>query len=140
MEIKPENVCHIIFKARQLNAIEAMYETGDDYEGDAEDLLEDVEAGRVVHEEREQDPTYYEIKSFIDQLSNDDQCELIALAWLGRGDSNKTDWEELLELAKERRSNHTAAYLLAMPMLGEYLQDALDQFDISCEDFEDEHG
>ena len=140
MEIKPENVCHIIFRARQFNAIQAMYETGEEAEKDADELLEDAEPGRVVHEEREHDPTYYEIKGFIDELSNDDQCELIALAWLGRGDSNANDWDELVALAKERRSDHTAEYLLAMPLLGEYLQDALDQFDISCEDFEDEHG
>ena len=140
MEIKPENVCHIIFRARQFNAIQAMYETGEEAEKDVDELLEDAETGRVVHEEREHDPTYYEIKGFIDELSNDDQCELIALAWLGRGDSNANDWDELVALAKERRSDHTAEYLLAMPLLGEYLQDALDQFDISCEDFEDEHG
>jgi len=140
MEIKPENVCHIIFRTRQLSAIEAMYETGENVETDAEELMEDVEAGRVIHEEREHDPTYYEIKGFIDELSRDDQCELIALVWLGRGDSNMSDWDDLVALAKERWSKHTAEYLLAMPLLGDYLQDALDQFDISCEDFEDEHG
>ncbi len=140
MDIKPENVCHIIFKARQLNAIEAMQETGVGAETDADELLEDMQQGRVVHEEREHDPTYYEIKGFIDELSGDDQCDLIALAWLGRGDAGKNEWGDLVNLARERRSDHTAEYLLAMPLLGEYLQDALDQFEISCEDFEDEHG
>jgi len=65
---------------------------------------------------------------------------LVALAWLGRGeDSNKDDWEDLVRLAYERHNDRTANYLLGMPMLADYLQEALQIFDVSCEDFENEH-
>ena len=93
-----------------------------------------------VHEENEHDPVYQEISGVIDDLSVEEQCELIALVWLGRGDATADEFQELIRLARERRSDHTAAYLLAIPLLAEYLGDALEQFGISVEDFEDGHG
>ncbi|MGY8936375.1 MAG: DUF3775 domain-containing protein [Alphaproteobacteria bacterium] len=45
----------------------------------------------------------------------------------------------MVELTQERRNGRAAEYLPGMPMLSDYLEDALGQFDISCEDFENEH-
>jgi hypothetical protein len=136
-EIKPETVCHIIFRARQMNAGEDLVEPGDEPEADLERLMEEAEQESSVHDEHEHDPIYLELKSYINELTADEQCELIALAWLGRGDSD-SGWDELMELAQERRSTHTAEYLLDMPLLGDFLEEALSQFDISVEDFENE--
>jgi hypothetical protein len=58
---------------------------------------------------------------------------------VGRGDSGKDDWDSLVELTQERRNGRAAEYLPGMPMLSDYLEIALSQFDISCKDFENEH-
>ncbi len=139
IEIKPEAVCHIVFRARQMQAADDLLEVANENEEQPLDLddLDEEALERGVHDEHEHDPTYTELKEFIDGLSFDVQYELIALAWLGR-DSAEDEWAELLRLARERRTEHTADYLLAMPLLADYLQDALQVFDISCEDFEEE--
>ena len=79
------------------------------------------------------DPTYQELMAFIGALTVDEQVDLVALTWLGRGDGTIEDWDELRAEAADLHNNHTAAYLLAKPMLGDHLEDALEQFGISCE-------
>lgn len=142
MEIKPEHVCHVIFRARALNAGGDLFEAGDDDTGGPSRPAgydeETVDEER--HEEFEHDENYVELKAFIDELAQDEQCELVALTWLGRGDDTSLDdWEEFVRLAYERHNDRTADYLLGMPLLSDYLQEALGLFDINCEDFEDEH-
>ncbi|MDP6346133.1 MAG: DUF3775 domain-containing protein [Alphaproteobacteria bacterium] len=141
-EIKPETVSRIVFAARELNAGAELFEAAEEEERggrEGHDIDEEMLEAEV-HEENEHDPVYQEISGVIDDLSVEEQCELIALVWLGRGDATADEFQELIRLARERRSDHTAAYLLAIPLLAEYLGDALEQFGISVEDFEDGHG
>jgi hypothetical protein len=66
----------------------------------------------------------------------DEVVDLIALAWLGRGDFDKTEWPEARALATERHRQRSANYLMGMPALGDYLEEGLSQLGHSCEDFE----
>ncbi len=141
IEIRPETVVHIVFGARQLFADDELRGTLRDMEdgepGSAEQIdLDEELLARGRHSEHELDPVFNDLKNIIDGLPNDYQAELIAIAWLGRGDSSKDDWDELIELARERISDHTADYLLNMPMLAEYLQEGLEEFGHTVEDFE----
>jgi hypothetical protein len=139
MDLKPEIACYVIFKVRQLFMAEDVLEAANEDEGGRGEPseIDEESLDDEVHEEHERDPIYTDLKAFIDELPADDQCQLIALAWLGRGDATRDEWEELVNLASERRSDHTAEYLLNMPLLADHLENALDAFDISCEDFED---
>lgn len=142
-ELKPEHVAHIIFAARRLYADgdvrESMRDLDDERSGEAPDINdEDLDA--IPHEEHEHDPVYQDAAAFINNLASDEQCELIALAWLGRGDGTEEDWDDLVNLATERRTSRTADYLLSMNMLGEYLEDGMDMFGHQISDFEDEHA
>ncbi len=138
MDLKPEIPCFVIFKVRQLFMAEEVLEAADDDDGGRGDSAEFDEDSLddEGHEEHERDPVFTDLKAFIGELPADDQCQLIALAWLGRGDATSDEWAELVNLASERRSDHTAEYLLNMPLLADHLENALDAFDISCEDFE----
>jgi hypothetical protein len=88
-----------------------------------------------VLEDHADDPTYQELRMFIDALTEDEQIDLVALTWLGRGDADLTDWDDLREEAARLHNNRTAAYLLAKPMLPDHLEEGLAQFGYSCEDF-----
>ena len=46
--------------------------------------------------------TRAEIEAEIEDLEPDQQAELVALMWIGRGDMEPEEWEEALELAAER--------------------------------------
>ena len=38
-----------------------------------------------------------ELKAFIDGMDEDEQCELVALCWLGRGDFSTDEWDTVVE-------------------------------------------
>ncbi|TBR23550.1 MAG: DUF3775 domain-containing protein, partial [Reyranella sp.] len=77
--------------------------------------------------------------SFIEALDDDEQVELVALLWLGRGDGELEDWEDLRRQAREARNERTSAYLLGQPLLADHLADGLSAFGLSCESFEKDY-
>ena len=81
------------------------------------------------------DPTQQELRSFIDALTEDEQIDLVALTWLGRGDGTIDEWDALRQEAARLHNNRTAAYLLGKPMLADHLEEGLSQFGCSCEEF-----
>ena len=78
-----------------------------------------------------------ELSRFIRDLNVDEQIDLVALMWLGRGDGDLDNWKELRAEASRARNNRTASYLIGTPMLADYLEEALSQFGKSPEDFEE---
>jgi hypothetical protein len=75
------------------------------------------------------DPAFLEARSHIRSMNIDEQCELVALAWLGRGDYTLEDWREAVRAAEHAHNNRTAEYLFGMPHLPDHLQAGLDTFD-----------
>lgn len=132
LELDTNKVCYILLKAREFDAQVEIVEP--DYGSDAVD-----DQCRQVLEAYADDPTFDEVKTAIDNLNVDEQCQLVALAWVGRGDYAAGDWEEALGAARDGRTDHTALYLLGMPLLSDYLEEGLAAFDHSCEDFEMGH-
>ena len=54
-------------------------------------------------------------------MNEDEQIDLVTLAWLGRGDGDAGDWNELRAEAVCSHNKRTATYLLGMPLLSDYL-------------------
>ena len=79
-----------------------------------------------------------ELVEFIRDLDVDESNALVALAWIGRGDYDAEDWQGAVAAAGDRHEGPTAKYLLGMPLLPDYLEDALSAFDRSCEGFDEE--
>jgi hypothetical protein len=67
-----------------------------------------------------------EITAQIEDLEPDQQAELVALMWIGRGDMEPEEWEEALALAADRHDGPTARYLLAHPHVADHLDEGLD--------------
>jgi Protein of unknown function (DUF3775) len=132
LSISPEKVCFIIVKAREFDVKDVV--TDPDPGSNASD-----DAMLSVLEDHRDDPTLQELTSFINALTEDEQVDLVALTWLGRGDGELSDWEQLRAEASRLHNKRTAAYLLGKPMLGDHLEEGLSQFGRSCEDFEMGH-
>ena len=64
-----------------------------------EGLLSDEEDGDDGEEE-EDDTTEEMLTDYIDELNEEQQVALIALAWVGRGDHEPEEWQEALKLAR----------------------------------------
>lgn len=76
--------------------------------------------------DHEGDEYYSEFESIIDDLEPDQQQEVVALMWLGRGDGTLEEWDDLLKQAGEQWNTRTADYLIAHPFLAEHLREGLD--------------
>jgi len=71
------------------------------------------------------DQEYIEFKNIINDLEPDQQATIVALMWLGRGDYEFDDWNAALEYAREAEGVSTAEYLIATPLLADYLLEGL---------------
>lgn len=93
----------------------------------AEDIAETYseDEAREALAEYSEDPTYIELESFIDSLSEEEQVNLVALAWVGRGTFAPEEWEDAVEEASNAHNDRTAEYLLGMPLLATFLEDGL---------------
>jgi hypothetical protein len=129
LTISSESVCFIIVKAREFDAQDVV--TDPDSSSNAAD-----DGAASVLEAHSDDLTQKELVAFINALSDEEQADLVALLWLGRGDGTMEDWDDLRDEAQRQHNNRTAAYLLGEPLLSDHLEEGLSQFGFSCEDFE----
>jgi hypothetical protein len=77
-----------------------------------------------------------ELRDAIDGLNADEQEELLALIWIGRGDFEPKEWNKAMQLARETRNEHEADYLIGTPLLADYLQEAVAAFDLNLEPYQ----
>ncbi|HUB64963.1 MAG TPA: DUF3775 domain-containing protein [Methylocella sp.] len=132
LSIVTEKVCFVIVKAREFDVKDAVTDPDDASNAMDDDMIS-------VLEDHRDDPVADEIRGFIGALNLDEQIDLVALTWLGRGDGTIDDWDELRAEAARAHNKRTAAYLLGIPLLADYLVEALALFDRSCDDVEMSH-
>lgn len=133
LAISAEKVAFIIEKAREFDVKDAASDTdsGSNAADDNEiDVLEDTAS----------DPVAAELAGFIGALNEDEQLDLVTLLWIGRGDGDADDWDDLRARALEARGEYktprreTVRYLLGEPMLGDLLADGMDELGIDWSD------
>ena len=88
LSISPDKLCFIIAKAREFDVKDVVTDP-DDSSNPADDGM------LAVLEDHPDDPVLQELTGFIGALSEDEQIDLVALSWLGRGDGTIDDWDEL---------------------------------------------
>ena len=132
LSISTEKVCFVVVKAREFD-VKDVDTTLDDGSNPTDDRMIEV------LEDRPDDPVIQELVAFIETMSEDEQVDLVTLAWLGRGDGTLEEWAELRAEAARVHNKRTASYLLGEPLLPDYLEEALAAFGRSCEEFEKDH-
>lgn len=80
------------------------------------------------------DPTLQELEGALAALNIDEQLDLLALTWLGRGDF--PSFEQARQEAEGMRTKHIPSYLIGTPKLGDFLEEGLAQLGYSLEEFE----
>jgi hypothetical protein len=124
-----EKACFIMLKAREFDAkVEPVEEQPGSNPTD--------EASREILEDFEDDLTYQELVDAIEGLNEDERVELIALVWIGRGSFAKDDWDQAIEEARGVAAESVARYLTRIPLLSDYLEQGLAEFDASCAEVE----
>jgi hypothetical protein len=120
--ISTEKVDRIIVRARQFDAKE-----GDSDPDEGSNATDDGEAD-VLEDKPQDDAVRQELVSFINGLDEEEKMNLIALAWVGRGTYDLSEWQEALDTARNEHKTRAAQYLLQLPLLGDYLADGLEAF------------
>ncbi|MFW5452066.1 DUF3775 domain-containing protein [Thioalkalivibrio sulfidiphilus] len=126
LEMNPDIVCTIIERAREFHAKEEVV-IPEEPGSPADDWALQVLADHA------DDLTYQDLKTQIDDLDPEQQVQLVALMWMGRGDYEADEWNTALAEAKDNWTPTTAEYLIATPLVADYLSEALDMLGYSCE-------
>lgn len=128
IEISPTKVGFVILKSREYGAKVGAWDDGATSDHDADSILEDFS----------DDATVTELKEFIRDLNEDEQVSLVALAWIGRGTFAPEELQEAMDTARAEQTAPTEEYLAGIPLLSDYLEEALDKLGYSVEDAEDD--
>lgn len=127
LNIDLDTLCFIIAKAREFQAKEGIVIPEPIPDSPSENWAQQALADHV------DDHALQEAIDTINDLNEDEQAELVALMWLGRGDYSLTEWDVAVVDAVAARSDHTAEYLLAHPEIAFYLEEGMAQHGLSCD-------
>jgi Protein of unknown function (DUF3775) len=125
LRINTDKVCSFIEAAREL-AGKVPETTGDGTtSGDDSPLHLSIEQVR-------DDPTRQQIVEFVAGLNVEEQVDLLALIYLGRGDYSLAEWDDALDYARDRIDGKDADFMIGDSALPAYLEDGLQAFGRTC--------
>jgi hypothetical protein len=121
LNLNPEDLRTLILNLRALMAQE------EEVSPDSGSNPTDDEGGTSALQDSPENLTREEIATVIEDLEPDQQAELVALMWIGRGDMEPEEWDEAVALALELQEGPTSEYLLKHPHVADYLVEGLDR-------------
>lgn len=127
LSVGPDTVRLFILKAKGLAAaVKEDYADGAEHEVELDGNSHDRHHHDGMAEEKAANLAEEELRELINDLNVDEAAELVALAWLGRGDYGASEWAEALAAARDRPHRRTARYLLGLPQLADWLEEGLE--------------
>jgi hypothetical protein len=126
LRISSEKVCALIEAARELAGI---------VPSTAGDRTTTGDDSRLVTMESDPDNNVCrrEAIEFVAGLNVEEQTDLLALIWLGRGDYEIDDWDEAVAEAEARIAARDPDFMLGDAALPEYLGGGLEAFGLACD-------
>jgi hypothetical protein len=129
LTISPASVVYVIAKAKEF-AVKDVVSEPEPASNPSDDRMVEI------LEDHSDSSAGEELSRFIGELSEDEQIDLVALAWLGRDDFSTEEWPEVRQQAVDARNDKTARYLLGMALLANYLEAGLTTLGYSVEELE----
>ena len=130
--LTPDSAFAILLKARELDVKVDQTDPDSGSNPSDDNSVDALEFG-------EADDTRRELDSAIQDLNDDEQRDLIALVWLGRGDFILSEWAAALASAGDIGRERTPRYIAGIPLVSDFLEDGLSQFNQSLSDYLDQH-
>jgi hypothetical protein len=136
LRISTEKVCGFIEVAREVagkvpSTAGDRTTTGDDSE--LETIVDDPGVDGPGQDVYEGDGRRRQMVEFVAGLNVDEQTDLLALIWLGRGDYDIADWDDALAEAEARIAARDPDYMIGDAALPQYLGDGLEAFGRACD-------
>jgi hypothetical protein len=127
LRINSDKVCQFLEAAREV-AGKIPATTGDrTSSGDDSPLT-------FMEDDGGQDPVHQQMVEFVGGLNVEEQVDLLALIYLGRGDFGLGEWDDALTEARDRIGAGNAEFMIGDRALPAYLEEALDAFGKTCPD------
>ena len=128
-----ETLCRIIIRARENEAQVPAQDPDED--ADNVDDFDDEGGGEALSalEDELNTGVEEELRAVLDDLGDDQLAETLALAWVGRGTYDATEWDDAYSEASDTDPESAVDELMDMPLLASHLEAGLAAFDYSCE-------
>ena len=127
-----ETICRLILRAKELEAQVPAADPDQDPD-DVDDYDDEGGQALSVLEDELNDGVEEEVQAVLDDLAEDQLAEIVALAWVGRGTYDASEWDEAFAEANDLSGDERMEELLDMPLLGGHLEAGLAAFDFSCD-------
>ena len=127
-----ETFCRLILRARELEAQVPASDPDEDPD-DVDDLDDDGDQGLSVLEDELNTSVEEEVQAMLEDLADDQLAETVALAWVGRGTYDASEWDDAFSEASDLAPEERMDELMDMPLLASHLDAGLAAFDYSCE-------
>ncbi|WP_129792827.1 DUF3775 domain-containing protein [Sphingosinicella sp. CPCC 101087] len=127
-----ETLCRLILRARELEAQVPAQDPDDDADN-VDDLDDEGDQALSTLEDELNSGVEEEIQATLDDLADDQLAETLALAWVGRGTYDASEWDDAFAEASELDPDERLDELLDMPLLAGHLEAGLAAFDFSCD-------
>jgi len=128
-----ETLCRLMLRAREMEA--QVPATDPDEDPENVDDLDDEEGDQAlsVLEDELNSGVEEEMQAMLDDLADDQLAETLALAWVGRGTYDVSEWDDAFAEASDLGADERMDELIDMPLLASHLESGLAAFDYSCE-------
>jgi len=127
-----ETLCRIILRARE-NEAQVPAQDPDDDADNVDDFDDEGGQALSVLEDELNTGVEEELRAMLDDLADDQLAETTALAWVGRGTYDVSEWDDAYSEASEVDPESAIDELMDMPLLAAYLDAGLAAFDYSCD-------
>lgn len=128
LAIRPDEAFFILMKAREFDEKTPVSDPDSGSNATDDGSLDILEDGP-------DDATEQELTDAIRRLNDDALLDLIALIWIGRGDFSLPEWNEARAAARDIGRERAPRYVRGIPLVSDYLDEALAQIGLSLEDY-----
>jgi hypothetical protein len=130
-----ETYCRLIIRSREMEA-QVPAQDEDDDPANVDDLNDgdEEETQSLSVLEDEMNEVEEEVQALLDDLADDQLSECLALAWVGAGTFDASEWEDAMAEANDLDEDDRIDELMNMGTLSANLESGLAAFDYSCDD------
>ena len=127
-----ETLCRLILRARELEAQVPAADPDEDPDN-VDDFDDEGDQALSALEDELNSGVEEEVMAMLDDLADDQLAETVALAWVGRGTYDTSEWEDAFAEAGDLDPGERVDELIDMPLLASHLEAGLAAFDYSCD-------
>ena len=127
-----DTLCRLILRAKELEA-QVPAQDPDQAADNVDDYDDEGGEALSVLEDELNDGVEEEVQALLDDLADDQLAETTALAWVGRGTYDVSEWDDAVTEANDMDVESRIDELMDMPLLASHLEAGLAAFDYSCD-------